>query len=71
MEAYSAKKNLERSRREAKKVAHKKVVSRVLGKKFMKDIKVNALTYLRDIGHFRDRFDQDVMEADVMPWIFE
>ena len=31
-EAYSAKKSLERSRREAKKVAHKKVVSRVLAK---------------------------------------
>ena len=32
LEAYQAKKSLERSRREAKKVAHKKVVSRVLGK---------------------------------------
>jgi len=62
---------LERSRREAKKVAHKKVVSRVLGKQFMKDIKVNSLTFLRDVGHFRDRFDQDVMEADVMPWLFQ
>lgn len=52
-------------------MAHKKVVSRVLGKRFMKDIKVNALTFLRDVGHFRDRFDQDVMEADVMPWLFQ
>ena len=31
-EAYAAKKSLERSRREAKKVAHKKVVSRFLAK---------------------------------------
>ena len=71
LDAYQAKKGLERSRREAKKVAHKKVVSRVLGKSFMKNVKVNALTYLRDVGHFRDRFQQDVMEADVMPWLFE
>ena len=71
LEAYQAKKSLERSRREAKKVAHKKVVSRVLGKEFLKYAKVNALTYLRDVGHFRDRFQQDVMEADVMPWLFE
>ena len=70
LEAYQAKKSLERSRREAKKVAHKKVVSRVLGKQFLKNAKVNALTYLRDVGHFTDRFQQDVMEADVMPWLF-
>ena len=36
LEAYTAKKSLERSKREAKKVAHKKVVSRVLGKRYMK-----------------------------------
>ena len=69
LEAYTAKKTLERSRREAKKVAHKKVVSRVLGKKLMSDLKVNALTFLRDVGHFRDTFDQDVLQLDVMPWL--
>lgn len=57
LEAYRAKKVLERTRREAKKGAHKKVVSRALGKTFVRDLKVNALTYLRDVGHFRDRFD--------------
>ena len=71
LEAYVAKKTLERSKREAKKGAHKKIVSRVLGKTFMRDLKGNALTYLRDVGYFRDRFDQDVMEADVMPWLIE
>lgn len=69
LEAYQAKKNLERSRREAKKVAHKKVVSRALGKSFMSNMKVSSLTYLRDVGYFKDRFTQDVMEADVMPWL--
>ena len=57
LEAHIAKKSLERSKREAKKIAHKKVVSRILGKTFMGGIKVNALTLLRDMGHFRDRFD--------------
>jgi len=61
LEAYNAKKSLERSRREAKKIAHKKVVSRVLGKDFMSHIKKNALTFLRDVGYFRDRFDQEVL----------
>ena len=57
LEAHNAKKSLERSRREAKKIAHKKVVSRVLAKQFTGQMKVNALTFLRDCGMFRDRFD--------------
>ena len=71
LEAYNAKKSLERSRREAKKIAHKKVVSRVLSKQFNKDMKVNALTFLRDCGMFRDRFKQDVLEKEVMPWLMD
>ena len=35
LEAYTAKKSLEQSRREAKKIAHKKVVSRILSKNYM------------------------------------
>ena len=66
-EAHMAKKSLERSRREAKKIAHKKVVSRVLSKMFLRDMKVNSFTFLRDVGMFRDRFHQNVLEADVMP----
>lgn len=57
LEAYIAKKSLERSRREGKKVAHKKVVSRVLGKTFMGQMKGSALTFLRDIGYFRNQFE--------------
>ncbi len=71
LEAHVAKKALERSRREAKKVAHKKVVSRVMAKKFTSGMKVGALTFLRDVGLFRDRFDQDVLEADCMPWLIQ
>ena len=56
-EAYIAKKNLESSRREVKKVAHKKVVSRVLAKQFISKMKFNALSYLRDVGHFRNQFE--------------
>ena len=35
LEAYIAKKSLEQNRRESKKIAHKKVVSRILSKKYM------------------------------------
>jgi len=61
LDAHIAKKSLERSRREAKKIAHKKVVSRVLGKSFLSHLKVNAFTLLRDVGYFRDRFSQEVL----------
>mmetsp|Transcript_41326 Transcript_41326/g.54332 ORF Transcript_41326/g.54332 Transcript_41326/m.54332 type:complete len:220 (-) Transcript_41326:1520-2179(-) len=71
LESHIAKKSLERSRREAKKIAHKKVVSRVLSKQFAKDMRMNAFTFLRDVGMFRDRFNQDVLEADVMPWLMQ
>ena len=57
LEAYNAKKALEQNRREAKKIAHKKVVSRILSKSYMSQIKFNALSLLRDVGMFRDRFD--------------
>ena len=56
LEAYTLKKGLERSRREAKKLAHKKVVSRAQAKLFTSNLKVNALTFLRDVGHFGNRF---------------
>lgn len=32
---------------------------------------MNALTFLRDVGMFRDRFQQEVLEKDVMPWLFD
>ena len=69
LEAFESKKSLERSRRDAKKVAHKKVVSRILGKTFTKDLKLNSFTFLRDVGFFRNKFDEQVLELDVMPWL--
>jgi len=69
LEAYQAKKSLERNRREAKKIAHKKVVSRILAKQFTSKMKFNSFEFLRDIGMFRDSFKQTVLESDVMPWL--
>ena len=71
LDAYQAKKNLERSKRETKKQAHKKVVSRALAKNYTSQLKINALTYLRDVGYFKDVFEKDVLHDDVMPWLYE
>ena len=71
MDAYEAKKSLEKSRREAKKVAHQKVVSRSVAKQFNSNLKVNTLVLLKDLGYFSDRFQQEVLDEAVMPWLFE
>ena len=34
-------------------------------------MKANAFTFLRDVGMFRDRFQQDVLETEVMPWLVQ
>ena len=69
--AYEAKKSLEKSRREAKKVAHQKVVCRAVAKQFNRDLKVNTFVLLKDVGYFSDRFREQVLDGDVMPWIFD
>ena len=56
--AYEAKKSLEKSRREAKKIAHQKVVCRALSKQFNRDLKTKSFVYLRDVGYFSDRFKE-------------
>ena len=70
LEAHNIKKATERKKREDKKTAHKKVVSRVLAKQFLSSMKVNAFTLLRDLGHFQDRYERDVLQDKVMPWLF-
>lgn len=33
-------------------------------------MRVNAFTILRDVGYFCDTFKTDVLELDVMPWLY-
>ena len=71
LDAYEAKKSLEKSRREAKKVAHQKGVSRSVAKQFNSGLKFNTLVLLKDIGYFSDPFKEEVLDAQVLPWLFE
>lgn len=68
--AYEAKKSLEKSRRDAKKIAHQKVVCRALSKQFNRDLKLKSFVYLKDVGYFSDRFKEQILDQDVMPWLF-
>ena len=52
LDAFQAKKALEKSRKEQKKRSHQQIVSRVLSKDYLKSLKINTFTLLRDVGHF-------------------
>ena len=71
LDAYQAKKALEKSRKDQKKRSHQQIVCRVLSKKFLGSLKVKTFTYMRDVGHFKDQFMQTTMEPDVLPWLLE
>ena len=61
LEAYEAKKNLERNRRAARKIAHEKVVCRTIAKSYTRDLRSNAYVLLKDVGFFQDEFKEVTM----------
>ena len=52
LDAFQAKKALEKSRKDQKKRSHQQIVCRVLSKDYLKSLKMNTFTLLRDVGHF-------------------
>ena len=71
MEAYEAKKNIEKSRRNAKKAAHEKIVCRTIAKSYLRDVKPNLFVFLKDINFIKDEFKQVTMYQDVLPWLMQ
>lgn len=71
LEAYEARKNLEKSKRNARKVAHEKLVCRTIAKKYLRDVKPNALVLLKDLAFIRDNFREQTMYQDVLPWMMQ
>ena len=46
------------NRRNARKVAHEKLVSRTIAKAYLRDIKPSAFVFLKDICFIRDDFKE-------------
>lgn len=69
LEAYRLKKNTERTRKQNRKGAHQKVVSRQISKQFLQNIKGNAFAFLKDVGYFNNKFKDETMYGDVLPWL--
>ena len=61
LEAYEAKKNIERNRKKARIKAHEKLVCRNIAKSYLRDVKPNGFVYLKDIRFFRDNFREVTM----------
>lgn len=46
------------------------MVSRQIAKQYLKDTKLNGLRHLADTGFFADRFRTEVLEQNVLPWLY-
>ena len=71
MEAYEAKKKNEKSRRNAKKSAHEKIVCRSIAKSYLRDVKPDTFVFFKDINFFRDEFKEVTMHQEVLPWLMQ
>jgi len=70
LQEFERRKALERERKKNKIAAHRKIVARTIGKGYMVSITESAVSYLKDVGYFKDSFKVDVLEGDVLPWLF-
>lgn len=61
LDQYETKKNLEKNRKAARKIAHEKVVCRQIAKAYTRDLRSNAYVLLKDIGFFQDEFKEVTM----------
>ena len=79
MEQHEAKKladfeKLKTQMKEKKRnkvLAHRKVVSRVMAKNYLANLKENTYKHLTDVGFYTDKFKVDVLDMDVVPWLHE
>lgn len=69
LEAYEAKKSIEKQRKKTRQAAHEKIVCRNIAKMYLRDVKANSYVMLKDLAFFRDDFREVTMFQDVMPWI--
>ncbi len=70
LQEFERKKALERERKKNKIAAHRKVCARTLAKSYMKTISKCSFQYLTDVGYFVDPFQTNVLENNVLPWLY-
>jgi len=70
LQEFERRKALERERKKNRVLAHRKICSRGIAKGFLANMKSSAEQYLKDVGYFTNTFEVDVLEQNVMPWLF-
>ncbi len=70
LQDFERRKALERERKKNKIAAHRKIVARNIAKGYMSTLTSSSYSYLKDVGYFVDNFKVDVLEGDVLPWLF-
>jgi hypothetical protein len=71
LQEYERRKALERERKKNKFSAHRKICSRFIAKGYLNALKNSAVSYLSDVGYFVDTFKVEVLEQNVMPWMYD
>ena len=70
VQEFERRKALERERKKNKVAAHRKICARNIAKGYMNTVSKCAFNYLSDVGYFVDTFKVNVLEQDVLPWLF-
>jgi Radial spoke protein 3 len=47
------------------------MVSRTLSKNFLTNLKSNSYAQLADVGIFYNKFNEEVLKTNVLPWLFK
>ena len=70
LQEFERRKALERERKKNKVAAHRKMCSRTIAKSYIENLKGSSIGYLKDVGYFTDQFRIEILEQNVLPWIF-
>lgn len=70
LQEYERRKALERERKKNKIAAHRKICSRGVAKSYIGNLRASAVGFLTDVGYFTDTFKVEVLEQNVLPWLF-
>ena len=52
-------------------MAHRKVVARQIAKGYLGGLRSGTFERLRDVGFFAEKFRVDVLDGDVIPWLYD
>lgn len=66
---FERKKVNEREKKKNRMVAHKKLVARVISKRYIVGMKDFAFKHLADVSFFTNDYRNEVIEQNVLPWL--